>query len=93
LSIVFGEADPPFSGRRADLKQTKFLFIAVQAVGLGIDRHPIGRLKLWKQLAKLRNVRDHAWRSRFFVIPSGVEESLNISETSRDVSTSVDMTE
>src|SRR5437868_15251156 len=28
-----------------------------------------------------------------FVIPSGVEESLSISETSRDVSTSLDMTE
>ncbi len=28
----------------------------------------------------------------YIVIPSGVEESLTISETSRDVSTSLDMT-
>jgi hypothetical protein len=39
-------------GRHADLEQTKFLPITMQAVGFGIDRHAIHRLNLHKQLGE-----------------------------------------
>ena len=45
--------------RRADLEQTEFFPITVKTVGFGINRDAIDRFKLWKQLAKLRGVRDH----------------------------------
>ena len=52
----------------------------MQAVGLGIERYPIMRLDLLDQVRQLFGARYHAGDFPFFVIPSGVEESLNISE-------------
>src|SRR5437879_6217333 len=51
---------------QAELEQTKLLPIRMEAVGFGIDRHPVVRRDLWKQFGKLRGIRDQTLYFKLF---------------------------
>ena len=56
-----GITDPGYNidGRQANLHQTKFLPITMQAIRFGIDRDTIDSFEFLEQLLKLSGFRDH----------------------------------